>query len=104
MNILTPLKTSWYISEIKGDRSVVVNKRSPQPIKVFPMINNTCASCPYFQDYSDRGRGLCLLSETDLIVMSHHKQCQEVNPVDDYLFYDDPVFDERGTGRILVTA
>lgn len=35
-----------------------------------PTVQSTCATCPKFKDYQDRGRGLCLIS--DKVVRKHH--------------------------------
>ena len=32
---------------------------------------STCADCPLFKDYQDRGRGLCLVF--DKVVRKHHQ-------------------------------
>ena len=45
----------------------------PQPILIqtTPSQKSTCADCPSFKDYQDRGRGLCLVF--DRVVRKRHQ-------------------------------
>ena len=40
-------------------------------IKTIPSQKSTCADCLLFNDYQDRGRGLCLVF--DKVVRKHHQ-------------------------------
>ena len=40
-------------------------------IETTPSQKSTCADCPLFKEYQDRGRGLCLVF--DKVVRRHHQ-------------------------------